>query len=1003
MRSLRIIFGLVLVLAFSVLSSFSQNQIDPTFNAVPQQEASATGKGQIVQPDDKVIVWGTALAANGQAKGQIVRLNVDGTIDPTFNYCGCHLIGVANVLLQADGKLLVAGGDSNNKAKMVRLNPDGSLDASYNPVFNNSANGSSSAYVWAVQTDGKSLVGRTEFIFGNITNYLYRYNADGSLDSSFTNGSITGGIIDLLLTPDGKYYLGTQVGSGPGSTGVIRRYNSNGTVDNSFERPILGLGPPPGPTTFLTGLALQPDGSLIICGKFDTVNGVEKPNIARVFPAGNVDLGFTVTGLIWGDRAKVLQSGKILVSASNGPGNPNKFYRLNSDGSMDGSFSKASVISSVLDRWVLDSTERIIFFGASNTAVQQFYRLESDGDLDAGFNAAIGDFGKIYAMARQPDGKLIISGIFTSVNGTARNSIARVNADGTLDPTFNSGTGFAGQAATLIVQTDGKILAYGTFSAYNGTPKAGLARINSDGSLDAAFDPAFNNDVQAVALQSDGKILVVGRFTSVNLTGRTGVARLNADGSLDNAFNPIVGGSPPNINMVIAQTDGKILFGGSFSGVNGFSRTGTARLNSDGTLDAAFNASGANARSVLQQPDGKYLFFASGIARRNNDGTADATFTSPGFSASSLEETRINAIVIQGDGSLVVGGNFNTVGGKAKRNFVRVSKTGKLDLLFFPNGANGEVRSMVGQPDGKIVVGGDFSQLDNNVRPGIVRISTVDFRNPALFDFDGDARADISVFRPSDGNWYLMKSQSGFSVQNFGLSGDLITPGDFDGDGITDLAIYRASSATWWYKSSINGAFFAAPWGISGDIPLAEDVNGDGRADYVNFRPSNSTWYRATSSGQFLTAVTFGQSGDTPVVGDFDGDGKADLAIFRPSTGTWWYRGANGIDTAIQWGQSGDVPVPGDYDGDGKTDAAIWRPSNGVWYILGSGGTYTATSWGLTGDRPVAADYDGDGKADIAIWRPSSGVWYILQSTAGFTGMQFGLSTDKAAPNAFLP
>jgi len=286
--------------------------------------------------------------------------------------------------------------------------------------------------------------------------------------------------------------------------------------------------------------------------------------------------------------------------------------------------------------------------------------------------------------------------------------------------------------------------------------------------------------------------------------------------------------------------------------------------------------------------------------------------------------------------------------------------------------------------------------------------NTVTFNlRPTLYDYDGDGRADVSVFRPSNGNWYLLQSQNGLSTQNFGLNGDIITPGDFDGDGKTDLGVFRPDTGAWWYKSTINGGFYTVQFGMNGDIPLAEDFNGDGRADYVIYRPSNSTWYRLGSNGQY-SPIAFGTAGDIPLVADMDGDGKADPTIYRPSTGTWWYASSvSGLFTALQWGTATDIiPVPGDYDGDGKTDPAYFRPSDGAWFILYSGtgyATYLGTLWGTAGDVPVAADYDGDGKADIAIYRPSNNMWFIRQSSGGPTGVNFGLPGDKATPSAFVP
>ena len=270
------------------------------------------------------------------------------------------------------------------------------------------------------------------------------------------------------------------------------------------------------------------------------------------------------------------------------------------------------------------------------------------------------------------------------------------------------------------------------------------------------------------------------------------------------------------------------------------------------------------------------------------------------------------------------------------------------------------------------------------------------------FDFDGDGKADISVFRPDGGVWYLLNSASGFTGAQFGASTDKIVPADYDGDGKTDLAVYRAGT---WYLNRSTAGFTGVAFGASDDIPQPADYDGDGKADLAVWRPSSGTWYVYNLvNGQF-TATQFGASTDKPVASDYDGDGKANYAVFRPSNGFWFIARPTGTASqnfdSIQLGIATDKPVPADYDGDGKTDVAVYRPSNGAWYVLQSTAGFTGVQFGISTDLPVAADYDGDGKADIAVYR--SGVWYLLQTTAGFTGVQFGTATDKPAPNAFVP
>jgi len=306
---------------------------------------------------------------------------------------------------------------------------------------------------------------------------------------------------------------------------------------------------------------------------------------------------------------------------------------------------------------------------------------------------------------------------------------------------------------------------------------------------------------------------------------------------------------------------------------------------------------------------------------------------------------------------------------------------------------------------------GGYTGTDNpaNVTVGNPLSVTANFSpqpspQDAFFDFDGDGKSDISVFRPSENKWYLLRSSDSQIIQTvFAVAGDLPTPADYDGDGKSDISVFRPASGDWWYLSSITGAQVNVRWGQAGDLPRPSDFDGDGKTDFVVYRPSNSVWYRLSGTGQ-TSIIAFGISEDKPLIGDFDGDGKSDPAVFRPSTGDWWYAGSSsGQFAAVHWGANGDIPAPGDYDGDGKTDFVVFRPSDGGWYILYSTATYTIATFGTIGDKPIAADYDGDGKVDIAVFRPSTGIWYLLQTTAGFGAVQWGVLTDTAIPNAFLP
>ncbi|MBK6751361.1 MAG: VCBS repeat-containing protein [Acidobacteria bacterium] len=330
---------------------------------------------------------------------------------------------------------------------------------------------------------------------------------------------------------------------------------------------------------------------------------------------------------------------------------------------------------------------------------------------------------------------------------------------------------------------------------------------------------------------------------------------------------------------------------------------------------------------------------------------------------------------------------------------------------------NGWTSVSVAIPDNQAIVGQTFFARWYVADPGaangfsvsqaarftVFGEATTNVNRAAHVDFDGDQKTDISIFRPSNGEWWYTRSGDSQSLAlQFGSPGDVIVPADYTGDGKTDIAVWRQSTSDWLVLRSEDNSYFSVPFGQIGDVTVPGDYDADGRADIAIFRPSAGTWFiQATTEGSVIRQ--FGLAGDLPQVGDYDGDGRADLAIFRPSNGQWWLNRSVAGTIAMQFGSATDRPVAQDFTGDGKTDVAFFRPSSGEWFVLRSeDASYYSVPFGISTDSPAPGDYDGDGKADTAVFRAATGTWYINRSTQGMLITTFGSDGDLAAPSAYV-
>ena len=275
----------------------------------------------------------------------------------------------------------------------------------------------------------------------------------------------------------------------------------------------------------------------------------------------------------------------------------------------------------------------------------------------------------------------------------------------------------------------------------------------------------------------------------------------------------------------------------------------------------------------------------------------------------------------------------------------------------------------------------------------------------APFDYDGDDKTDLSIYRPSLGQWWYQKSSdTTVFAATFGAATDKIVPADFTGDQKADFAFWRPSTGEWFVLRSEDFSFYLVPFGALNDVPLGGDFDGDGKSDLSVYRPSTNTWFIQKSAGG-TDIIGFGAVGDVPVVGDYDGDSKTDIAIYRPSLGQWWIRRSSDAGVfATTFGSTADKPVQGYYTADNKIDMAFWRPSTGEWFILRSEDfSFFSFPFGTLSDIPVPGDYDGDDRFDAAVFRPSSNTWFVQRTSAGLLIQAFGGAGDKPTPSAYVP
>ncbi len=500
-------------------------------------------------------------------------------------------------------------------------------------------------------------------------------------------------------------------------------------------------------------IAVQSDGKILIGGVFTTVNGVSRPNLARLNPDGSVDTTFNPAPNGEVRVIAVQPDDKILVGGwfDSIAGAPrSRLARLNSDGSIDDDFlaecnDRVEVVHLFANGQMLVAGN---FTSINATARTRIARLNEDGSVDTTFTASANSL--IYTLAVLPDGKIVVGGIFGQAGGQSRTRLARFHSDGALDSEFDPGAD--GTVRTMALQADGSLLVGGVFDEMAGEARAHLARLLPDGSLDEDFDPGTNHTVFNIRVLRDGGILLAGQFNTVAGETRNRLARLLPDGSLDPVFLPQLN---ETAFEAVEQADGKVVVGGRFTTAKGEPRLYCARYYPDGSLDRTLVAN-ANApvRALAAQPDGQVHaggdFTSIGgemekaLARLSSGGKVDLTFSAAANGA-------VNALAMLPDGQLLVGGAFASIGGGGQR-LARLNEDGSLDTAFLPE-LDDEVLALVAMPDGSVLAGGAFTTVNGAPRPHLVMLRPDGETETAFaMEANGPVRA---LLRLPDGGWVI--------------------------------------------------------------------------------------------------------------------------------------------------------------------------------------------------------------------------------------------------------
>ena len=874
-----------------------------------------------IQGNDKILVGGFFASYQGVTRRGLLRLNADGSFDAAFdpgaalgNGAFSYLI-VRHLFAQADGKFVAAGvftytSGGVQRKDIVRFNSDGSVDQSFTP---DPAMPRISAI--DVSPAGQIVLSyQQEAGEGVFQGKVVRLLPSGQPDPSFNTAS---GFTQLTSAQEPET-LKIEADGSVLAAGLFDMFN------NVAAPGFIRLTPSGSLDSNFVSNGLRDIGSQ---GQFNFNRNARILSIESaagfIYVGGSFNRVGTGAGPVREGFARLLGNGALDTS-----------YLYRTTGSKDA--SPSSISSILLRPGLGQVVIAGRFGNSNDTVVPGIAQLSSSGIVDTVFNTnlqqGIGGFPNTITLL--DDGKMLVSGFFDTVNGLPQPSFVRLQKDGALDPGFSIGTGFisnrgngadfANAPQAVAIQQDGRMLVAVPYAEkIQGLQRNSVVRLNADGSVDPSFDVdtglfyefvrgqalglALWNDKSPSAVPALQKVIVVGSFTHIVQCGVThaheGILRLNEDGMLDPTFNPGTGFTNPErrhalMKHVAVQPDGKILVGGDPLAYNGTPVPHLVRLNGDATLDPTFDAAGSignstaiNAMDLL--PNGQIMIAGhfsinetasrTQVIRLNANGSRDASFE-PGTGFGGSPGTVLHDMAVQPDGKVLVGGLFQNYRGVARNGIARLNTDGSLDTSY--NAGAGVVRDPDGafifrlapQADGRTMVGGSFYRVDGTVRPWLARLQgnpaptvpgTLHFASGSTTVKEKDGTIRFAVRRTGG-------AAGAVSVNFTTTSGTAMSGADFT---------TQNGVLTWGAGESLTKFI---------DVPVAADSTAEG-SEFFNVALSNATGGAtlglAASVANLIDAPFdawrwehFGAEANNPdrgaALGDFDRDGIPNLVEY---------------------------------------------------------------------------------------------------------------------------